>query len=271
MANSRKQTARKSARGRNKSNFRGTLAVLAAAACIGVGVYVFASPRPDASRRPLSVRASAPSSLTTDGKTVAAPTAATASDGRRPLSYYAHAVPSTLFEQPQPPAASAPVEAPMPVTMPAPVDPFAGWAYTGTIRQGNHIIALIENTSTHEGQYVSEGSWFLGDQVTHITDASLTITGVGTPHVMAKSQDFKMVPLDKSAAFLGSTGATAPKKPGAPPPPPSGAGAPAGGASNAMQQMRQRIRSMFRNFRGGGRAFGMPGGNMTIQMAVPAG
>ena len=133
------------------------------------------------------------------------------------------------------------------------------------------MIALIENTSTHEGQYVSEGSWFLGDQVTHISDGSVTITGVGTPHVMAKSQDYKMVPLDKSAPFLSSTATAAPAKPGAPPPP--APGTPANGAPNAsaLQAMRKKMRSMFRNFRGGRGGFTMQGGALSVQMAAPGG
>ncbi|HEV2474659.1 MAG TPA: hypothetical protein VGS41_18430, partial [Chthonomonadales bacterium] len=150
--------------------------------------------------------------LHADGKTGAASSKAgngprrVVDSGRQPLSYYAREVRPGMF--------SAPVQAlhrpeplviktaPLPVVPPMPVNPFADWAYKGTIRSGSRIIALLENTKTHEGQFVQQGDQFMGSVVGPVSDQIVCITNAGKPYLLAKSDAFSVTQLDKNAPFL---------------------------------------------------------------------
>lgn len=130
-------------------------------------------------------------------------------ESRRPVTFYTQTVRSGLFSAPQPPA-PAPVKAPAPppvvkpvipiVVPPAPIDPFAQWAYTGTITQGDQTIALLENTQTKEGQFLKVGDRLMGAQVKSVTDQMVTLEASGKPRMLAKSDNITVTPLDRSAA-----------------------------------------------------------------------
>jgi hypothetical protein len=129
-------------------------------------------------------------------------------ESRRPVGFYTGAVRSGLFSAPQPPA-PAPIKTVAPIlpkplepahVVPPPVDPFASWAYTGTITQGDQTIALLENTQTKEGQFLKAGDSLMGAQVKSITDQMVTLELGGKPRMLAKSDNINVTPLDRSAA-----------------------------------------------------------------------
>lgn len=154
---------------------------------------------------------------------------------RRPLSYYTQGIRGGMFSAPQPPAPRTPKvrvvhrkppvkPPPTPKVMPIEINPFADWSYTGTIKFGNQIMALLENTKTHEGQYLTVGQSFLGAQVEAITDQMVTLRVAGRPYMVAKSDTITTTPLDKGAGGgqPGGPGMPSPgvPQPGMPPPPP---------------------------------------------------
>lgn len=144
------------------------------------------------------------------GGETAASGSASPSSGRRALEFYTQEVRGSLFSPPEPPAppkanvAPAPaksVEKPRPVPLPtvAPVNPYADWSYTGTVKMGTEIIALLENGKAKEGQYVRIGDAFLGGRIAAITDDSVQIEAAGKPTMLAKSDAITVTPFDKSS------------------------------------------------------------------------
>lgn len=140
---------------------------------------------------------------------------------RKPLEYYTGGVRADLFTAPQPPAPPAPKLEPAkpepetPPAAPAVVDPFADYAYTGTVSLDGRMMALIENTKTKEGQYLSEGAPFMGGTIQQINERGVTIAVAGSSRMLAKTDNFNLTPLDKSAPFLQGGG----NRPGQPGPP----------------------------------------------------
>jgi hypothetical protein len=114
--------------------------------------------------------------------------------------------------------------------MPLVVNPYADYAYTGTVTIGGALMALIENVKTKEGLYLKEGDHLVAGTITRITDRLVTIDAAGQTQMLAKRDDFKLVPLDKSAGFLQTPGA----QPGSPPA--SGGGPPGGGPPGKMMR-----------------------------------
>jgi hypothetical protein len=170
---------------------------------------------------------------------------AQAKAARSPLEFYVGAVRGDLFTSPQ---ASAPVPSPGPVKPlpppPAPVvvDPFADMAYTGTVTLGGQLLAVVENTRTKEGQFVRKGDSVVGGVVTDITDRTMTVSVSGVPRILTKTEDFRLVSLDKNAPFLSAQ----PGQPGAPPAPGQPMAAPAPNAAPGMAglppDLQDRIR-----------------------------
>lgn len=154
-----------------------------------------------------------------------------------------------------------------PRSVAAPEDPLVDYAYTGAVTLGEQRLALVENRKTRVGRYVSVGDAFGGGTVAGIDERTLTVRIGSTPRRLALNEDFKLVPLDRSAAWMtqgpGGTGATGgpggpngapggvpgpggmpgpggrgfPGGPGFPPgtPTPGPGGAPAGGAVTSVQ------------------------------------
>jgi hypothetical protein len=123
-------------------------------------------------------------------------------DDRRPLNYYTSEVRSNMFSAPQPPppkpVITKAVAKPAPqikVVVP-PVNPYATYAYTGTVKVGDQMMALIENTSNKDGEYVKIGDSFQGGQVTNITDEMVTLKQGGKPYELAKSDNIVITPLN---------------------------------------------------------------------------
>lgn len=181
---------------------------------------------------------------------------------RKPLSYYTSGVRADLFGSPA--AQEQPVvkvEQPQPALpqMPEPevVDPFVDYAYTGTIMMGGQALALVENSKTKEGTYLRQGDQFMGGTVTEVTDRGVTITVAGKARTLAKSEDFRLTPLDKDAPFRTTNPQGMPGMPGGAPGmpgmmpgmPPGGMGMPGmpgmGPMSpDFMQRMQQRFQGM---------------------------
>ena len=136
--------------------------------------------------------------------------AATTPGGRKPLSFYTGGVRGDLFTSPDEVAkqklAAAPPPPPPPPPIPQPVDVLGDFAYKGTVSMGGKSMALIENTKTAEGQYVGVGDFFMGGKVTEVGDRLLSLDLAGKPRIMAKTDDFALVPLTKSAPFLTNQG-----------------------------------------------------------------
>lgn len=156
---------------------------------------------------------------------------------RKPLEYYTGGVRADLFTAPQPSAPPVPkpepakTEPPKPPAAPVVVDPFADYAYTGTVSLDGRMMALIENTKTKEGQYLSVGDTFMGGTIQQINERNVTIAIAGNSRMLTKTDNFQLTPLDKSAPFLQG-GGNRPGQPGAPgitnPATPSGATTPTG-------------------------------------------
>lgn len=202
---------------------------------------------------------------------------------RKPLAYYMAGVRSDLFSEPLPPAPKPKPEPPKvtappppPPPAPAPVNPFADYAYTGTVTIDGQLMALVENTKTKEGQYLKAGDSFLGGTVSGVDERTLTIHVAGTDQRLAKTDNFSLTPLDKSAPYLtaqpaqpGQPGAPGQAGPGGLPQagpggsmPPAFQGLPPRVQQRMMERMqnmtpeeRQRMQERFlnRQFEGGGR------------------
>jgi hypothetical protein len=184
-----------------------------------------------------------------------------ASTERKPLSYYTGAVRASLFTSPEAAVESAPpaplikhtVKLPsVKIAAPAPLNPFADYVYSGTVSLKGETLALIENSKTHDGQYLKQGDTFMGGKVKEIAERSVTLNAAGKPYTLVKTVDFKLLPLDKSADNAPpAAAAPAAAAPGA-------AGAEQANQNNNRFQRFQR----FRGNRGGGGGFGFgpPGG-----------
>jgi hypothetical protein len=140
-----------------------------------------------------------------------------ASPARHPLSFYTGEVSDRMFSAPQPPPPPPPppLPKPKPVKVEVPdINPFEDWAYTGTMRQGDEITALIENTKTKEGQFLKQGDTFMGAKAVSITAQMVTLTAGGKPRMLAKSDTTNVTQLSKDAV------PNTPQQQGPPPGPP---------------------------------------------------
>jgi hypothetical protein len=251
---------------------------------IGVGACVVLAAAITAQTRPRAAEANA---RTRKGAAQAGQTSVTnvKAAERRPLSYYTQGVRGDMFVMP---GAKEPVlpkpEPPKPEPAPAPavIDPFVDYAYTGTVIMGDEHVALIENAKTKDGSYVRRGDQFLGGTVTDITDKGVTLSVAGSAKTLYKTEEYKLTPLDKDAAFRAP--AQGPGGPGGPmmggpfgmpggmPGMPGMGGGPMGmpGLQGMSPDMQQRIQQRFqgmspeqmqqmrnrfmnRSFEGGGR------------------
>lgn len=122
------------------------------------------------------------------------------------LSFYNENIRGNMFSQPVP-AAPKPTPTkpqPKPVEPPkisvAPVNPLAGWAYTGTVHMGDTTMAVLENMYTHQGQYVMSGDKFLNTTVKSVDDQTVTLTGADNkPASIAKSDTMTVMQLSQDA------------------------------------------------------------------------
>jgi hypothetical protein len=184
-------------------------------------------------------------------------------DARKPLSFYTGAVRNDLFTGTVVPEPKPVVTVTKPVkpvvttptlpTAPAVVDPFADYAYTGTVNMGGQMVALIENTKTREGQYYKQGDSFLGGTISEITERGVSVNIAGAPKTLAKTDNFKLTPLDKSAPFLQGQPQGQPGAPGAPGAPTANPqpGGPGGmampGMGNMSPERQQRMQQFMQN------------------------
>ena len=125
---------------------------------------------------------------------------------RKPLSYYTSGVRGDLFampgvKEPVLPKPEPPKVEVAPPPAPEVIDPFADYAYTGSVAIGGEYVALIENAKTKEGVYVRKGDQFMGGTVSEVTDRGVSITVAGSAKTLYKTDEFKLTPLDKDADF----------------------------------------------------------------------
>lgn len=130
-----------------------------------------------------------------------------APNARPSVDFYTKGVRAGMFSAPQPPPPKpAPVvklpKVIVPPVTPVIVNPYADWGYSGTVTAGDKKMALLENRTTKEGQYVQQGQSFMGAEVKSITDQSVTLVSAGKPYTFAKSDEINVTPLTASAAYL---------------------------------------------------------------------
>jgi len=178
------------------------------------------------------------------------PNAVDLKTNRRSLDYYTKGgVRSNLFSAPVPPAPKPvkvvvvpppKIEVPKPIVVPvAIINPFAGWNYTGTVQLNGITMALLENKATHEGQYLKVGESLLGAQVTAITDNEVTLSSGGNPVKFARSTDYTVTPLDKSAGQAGGQPGQPNGQPGQP-----GGGGMTGQMGNVQMNFGDNVQPM---------------------------
>lgn len=202
-----------------RRNSRFVRVLLSAALACGVLALMTASQQNQAQKKPESKPLASPTiegvKPTLKPKDVALKTSGAT---RRGLDFYAKAARASMFGEPQPPAPKPvpppPPPKPAPPPPPVEVDPFADWAYTGTVSFSGQKMALLENVKSKEGQYLRIGESFMGGQVSEINDSQVTLMAGGKMRQLTKQQNVNLVPLNASAAPGGQTG-----QPGMPPPP----------------------------------------------------
>lgn len=225
--------------------------------------------------------------VNTDRNAAPAVTMVAAAD-RKPLSYYTGQVRSDLFTAAVPPAPAPPkpkTEAPkltVPAVKPEIVNPLADYVYSGTVSVDNQQFALIENAKTRTGEYYKLGDSWMGGKIASIDERSVTLDVAGKKQMLAKSDNYQLTPLDKSAAFLqpnqqgqpGMMGPNGQPMPGMAPDPNNpnggmgamfqggGRGGMRGNWANMTPEQQQALQQRFMNrqFNGGGRFGGFGGG-----------
>ena len=65
----------------------------------------------------------------------------------------------------------------------------AGWAYTGTAEVNGHIQAVVENSGTGQGDFLSVGQNWKKAKVVSITDSALTLQGASGNQVTIRMQE----------------------------------------------------------------------------------
>jgi hypothetical protein len=104
-------------------------------------------------------------------------------------------------------------------------------------------MALIENTKTRTGEYYKVGDTFMAAKILSINDRLVTLEVAGQKKILAKSDNFSLIPLSKNAEFMQPN---AQGQPGVP-----GAAGPAGpqfpGMQNLPSDVQDRIRARFGN------------------------
>ncbi len=131
-----------------------------------------------------------------------------AGTSRKPLDFYTGGVRADLFAPSADTASKPKIDIKksalpiLPDIAPAAVDPFSDYSYTGTVTMNGEMSALVETSSTHSGRFLKVGDTFVSGKVTAITDRSVTIDVEGKQEMIAKSDTYKLTPLDKSAAYL---------------------------------------------------------------------
>jgi hypothetical protein len=150
-------------------------------------------------------------------------TAVSSEKARRSIDYYTKGVRDSMFSAPQPPkvkeiAVPKPKPRPPVKVPPVIVNPFADWTYSGTVSMGDEKMALLENRTSKDGEYIKEGDNFMGAKVSAVTDQMVTLTSAGKPYMLAKADTINVTPLDKSAAYLTAQPQQVQQQPGQPQP-----------------------------------------------------
>ena len=213
---------------------------------------------------PPTISINAAKSATVKVKTEAAP-----AEHRKPLSFYTEGVKSRLFMAPGSgitkqvtPVITTPVLPPIkpgPPVVPAVVNPFGDYTYSGTVIMNGSYIALVENTKSRDGQYLKKGDTFLGGTVSQIDERMFTVNIGGRDQTLAKTDNFKLTPLDKDASATTAPAAPAaqpgqPGQPAAPNQPAPAIAPPAQGPQSGQNQnqgrggRRNRNRQLNNNF-----------------------
>jgi hypothetical protein len=118
-----------------------------------------------------------------------------------------------------PPATAKPAEPAKPVTPappvtpsfpPGPPDPLKDTIYSGTVMIGNAVYAVLEDKTTHRGQYVKEGDTFQGGSLLRITQGTLLLKFGEETRSLHKSTAFNATPLNAPPAAAGGGSGSGP-------------------------------------------------------------
>lgn len=153
--------------------------------------------------------------------------ASSSSASRRPsLAYYTQTLSGGMFGAQTPAPAAPPKVRPAskkrrttrsPVSAPA-ENPLADYAFTGLVTVAGRTSALIEHTKTREGLYLAIGDRFLSGKITGIDGQRVTLALNGAKLSLARSENYKLTPLDASAPFLRGGAGVAANPPASAPP-----------------------------------------------------
>ena len=129
--------------------------------------------------------------------------------------------PQVKFLPPLQPRPAPPQPTPPPQPAPAPQPPsFPGWSYVGYIEINGKMMGILQNLSDRTVEYLAVGDGFRGATVTEVTATQISLkAGVAPPAVLARSQNFDLIPLDKGAS--GSQSRPGRPSPAAQPPRPT--------------------------------------------------
>jgi hypothetical protein len=135
--------------------------------------------------------------------------------------------PAGVLVGPPAPSATPPAPPAPPAAPPEPPDPLKDWIYSGTVAIGDDIYAVMENKTTHRGEYVKTGDPFEGGTVQTIAQGALALSLNGQVRNLPKSTAFNATPLNAPAGAGNGQPGGAPNggQPGGAP----GAGGPWGG------------------------------------------
>ncbi len=179
-----------------------TWAVIGVLAALGISLVVLARSQGTSPTHPVPTHKAAK----------ATHKAKAGSKGSKSIAYYTSAVRANLFAPPIPPA---PPTVQAAVVRPMPIDPLAGWSYTGTVSVNGKVQALVEPANGQPGQWVSAGSYFMGGKVESVSQTEVKVNLNGENHTLQRADTINPVPLNANAP---APAAPAPPKPGTPAP-----------------------------------------------------
>jgi hypothetical protein len=148
-------------------------------------------------------------------------------EARKPLAQYQDTVNPNLFNPAEPPPSLpriAPTPTPPRADSIATSDPVDEYVYSGIATIGNRKYVLLESRFSKSGHYLSLGDHFLGGRLMKADEGRAVFKFGSNTKVLRLRQDYSLVPLDRSAAFLTAkpppTPATPVQQPAAAPPAP---------------------------------------------------
>lgn len=112
-----------------------------------------------------------------------------------------------------------PIVAPFPVQKPALAtrqrpasapDPLSNFVCVGIVAVGNTRMALIENKTTHTGEYLRVGDLLAGGRIFRISERDITLQFAEKKRTLPLNSNYSLTPLSQSAPYLQPSAASKP-------------------------------------------------------------